>query len=60
MTSRRKRGAVRDAVRETGWILGRSLFPFAALALILGTVLWGPWVTLGLTLVWWRVVVRFA
>ena len=51
---------VREAVREAGWILGRSLFPFVALALILGTALWGPWVTLGLTLVWWRVVVRFA
>jgi len=45
-------------VRECGWVLGRSLFPFVALVLILGTVLWGPWVTLILALVWWHIVTR--
>ncbi len=37
--------------KSLGWILGRSLFPFVALVLILGTILWGPWVTLVLTIV---------
>ncbi len=41
-----------------GWVLGRSLFPVASLTLILGTMLWGPWVTLVLALVWWKVVTR--
>lgn len=39
-------------------ILGRSLFPFAALAILLGTLVWGPWVTLFLTFAWWRIVSR--
>lgn len=43
---------------ELGWIAGRSLFPIVALLLILGTVLWGPWVTLVLTFLWWRLVTR--
>jgi len=41
-----------------GTFLGRSLFPIAALALILGTLVWGPWVTLLLAAVWWKVVTR--
>ena len=43
-----------------GRVLGHSLFPFAALTLILGTVLWGPWGTLVLTLLWWNLVTRVA
>ena len=43
-----------------GRVLGRSLFPFAALTLILGTLLWGPWATLVLAAVWWNVVTRVA
>jgi len=43
-----------------GMVLGRSLFPFAALLLISGTLYWGPWVTLVLTVLWWRAVARFA
>ena len=41
-------------------LIGRSLFPITALVLILGTLVWGPWVSLGLTFVWWRIVARFA
>jgi len=41
-----------------GRFLGRSLFPVVALALILGTLLWGPWVTLVLALLWWHLVTR--
>ncbi len=39
---------------------GRSLLPLVALLLILGTFLWGPWVTLGLTAAWWMAVTRWA
>ena len=41
-----------------GMIVGRSLFPFSALLIISGTVLWGPWASLVLGYVWWRVVAR--
>lgn len=41
---------------KLGYLVGRSLFPIVGLALILGTLLWGPWVTLVLTYVWWRIV----
>lgn len=41
-----------------GQVFGRSLFPFVSLVLIAGTMLWGPWVTLVLALVWWNVVTR--
>jgi len=45
-------------LRALGAWLGHSLFPLVALALIAGTVLWGPWVTLALAIVWWNVVTR--
>ncbi len=45
-------------VAQVGYLFGRSLFPWVALALIGGTVLWGPWVTLILAIVWWRIVTR--
>ena len=41
-------------------LVRRSLFPLVTLVLILGTTLWGPWVTLGLTVAWWRTVTRCA
>lgn len=40
--------------------LGRSLLPIVALVLILGTFVWGPWVTLGLTVAWWVTITRIA
>jgi hypothetical protein len=46
------------ATASVGRILGHSLLPFAALAIIAGTLLWGPWVSLVLALVWWKVVTR--
>jgi hypothetical protein len=39
-------------------VVGRSLFPLTALVLLAGTFVWGPWVTLGATYVWWRLVGR--
>ena len=40
--------------------LGRSLLPIVALVLILGTFVWGPWVTLALTVAWWVTITRIA
>ena len=39
-------------------VIGRSLFPVIALVLLAGTFVWGPWVTLVATYVWWRLVGR--
>jgi hypothetical protein len=39
-------------------VVGRSFFPIAALAVIVGTVWWGPWVTLVLAYGLWRLVAR--
>lgn len=50
----------RAAVRSVGMFFGRSFFPFAALAVILGAMLWGPFVSLAIALVLWRVVGRVA
>lgn len=43
---------------QVGSVFGRSLFPWVALAIILGTMLWGPWVSLVLAVVWWKIVTR--
>lgn len=53
-------GTHRRAIRFAGRLAGRSLFPLVALGLVLGTVLWGPWVTLVLAFAWWNVVTRVA
>ncbi len=36
-----------------GLIVGRSLIPLTALLIILGTIWWGPWVSLSAAVVWW-------
>lgn len=36
-----------------GWTLGRSFFPFLAVFIILGTMWWGPWITLFIAAVLW-------
>jgi hypothetical protein len=41
-------------------ILLRSLYPIVALGILLGTTLWGPWVSLLLVAGWWNVVTRVA
>ncbi|TAJ23664.1 MAG: hypothetical protein EPO68_02580 [Planctomycetota bacterium] len=65
MTTRSQRPAVLGLVAPTSPALrrvlalpARSLFPLVALLLILGTVWWGPWVTLALVALWWGVVKR--
>jgi len=39
-----------------GLILGRSLIPLLTLLIILGTIWWGPWVTLIVAAVLWYTV----
>jgi hypothetical protein len=34
---------------QTGFVLGRSFFPLFAIAVIAGSALWGPWVSLTVT-----------
>ena len=34
-----------------GLVFGRSFFPLFAIAMIVGAALWGPWVSLGVTVV---------
>ena len=41
-----------------GTLIGRSLFPLAALVIILGTPWWGAWTTLVLAIVCWSLVMR--
>ena len=36
---------------RTALIFGRSFFPLFAIVIILGAALWGPWVSLGVTVV---------
>ena len=38
--------------------VGRSLFPIATVVILGGTLVWGPWVTLGLAAVLWHIVGR--
>jgi hypothetical protein len=47
-------------VLSLGRLLGRSLFPLVALALIASTPWSGAWGVLLLALVWWNVVTRVA
>ena len=37
-----------------GIVFGRSFFPFAALSVILGTLLWDPWVSLLFAVILWE------
>lgn len=39
-------------------LIGRSLFPITALVVILGALVWGPFVSFALGYVWWRIVAR--
>lgn len=41
-----------------GQTLGRSLFPLVALTLLGATLLWGPWASLAVAVLWWKVVTR--
>lgn len=43
-------------LQNVGLVIGRSLFPISAVAILGGTFLWGPWVTLALALGWFGIV----
>jgi hypothetical protein len=44
---------MRRVVARLGLLIGRSLIPCTALLIILGTMWWGPWVSLLLAAGWW-------
>ena len=56
----RRRVGARGPLHALGEIVGRSFFPLAALAIILGTPLWGGWGTLLLAVLCWSIVMRYA
>jgi len=43
----------------TGLVFGRSFFPLFALVIILGAMLWGPWVSLTFTVIAIAAALRF-
>ena len=45
------RNRARAFLSGTGMVFGRSFFPLFAIAIIAGATLWGPWVSLGVTVV---------
>ena len=47
---------MKQLVTHLGLTLGHSLFPFLAVFIILGTIWWGPWVTLIIAAVLWYVI----
>lgn len=53
-TGRRRRGPL----GFLSHLLLRSFFPVAALVLIAGVAVWGPWVSLAVVAVLWNVVMR--
>jgi hypothetical protein len=44
-------GLWHELFSRTTFVIGRSFFPIFAIALIAGMMLWGPWVSLGVTVV---------
>jgi hypothetical protein len=41
----------RAVLSQTGLAFGRSFFPLFAMAIIVGAAVWGPWVSLGITVI---------
>jgi len=41
----------RGFLSSTALIFGRSFFPLFAVAIILGVIVWGPWISLAVTVV---------
>jgi LytS/YehU family sensor histidine kinase len=46
-------------VSNAGLVVGRSFCPFFAIAIIAGAMLWGPWVSLGITVLAFVTAMRF-
>jgi hypothetical protein len=51
MNLRPSGGVSRGFLPRTGMFFGRAFFPLFAIAIIVGTALWGPWVSLGVTVI---------
>ena len=45
---------------KIGLVIGRSFGPFFAMVIILGAILWGPWISLGIVVVALLTAFRFA
>jgi hypothetical protein len=45
---------------HTGRVIGRSFFPLLAIGIIVGTTLWGPWVSLAVTALALTAAMRFS
>ena len=50
---------LREAMAFTCELIGRSFFPILALVVILGTIVWGPWVSLLLATAVWVAVTKY-
>lgn len=50
---------MRQISSRIGLILGRSLIPIMALIIILGTIWWGPWISLLLAASAWYLIGYF-
>ncbi len=46
-------------VSKAALVMGRSFCPLFAIAIIAGAVLWGPWVSLGITVLAFVTAMRF-
>ena len=44
---------MKQLTAQLGWTAGRSFIPLLAVLIILGTMLWGPWLTLVIAAVLW-------
>jgi len=44
---------------QTGLVFGRSFWPLFAIVVIAGAMLWGPWVSLAITVVAVTVALRY-
>lgn len=51
MNRRPSGGVSHRFLSQTGLVFGRAFFPLFAIAIIVGTALWGPWVSLGVTVI---------
>ncbi len=49
----------RTFVSNAGLVMGRSFCPFFAIAIIAGAMLWGPWVSLGITVLAFVTAMRY-
>lgn len=49
----------RRFLSHAGLVFGRSFCPFCAITIIVGGVIWGPWVSLAITVLAFTAAMRF-